>query len=48
MTSEKRGTLSLIMTILILLFTSMIESYGEGKATIEYKYDGVGNLTERR
>jgi hypothetical protein len=48
MTSKKRCGL-LIMALAVLLIVSVIESYGNSvRATIEYQYDGVGNITEKK
>jgi len=41
--------LALMMTVMALLFASAIESYCDSvEATIEYKYDGVGNVIEKK
>ena len=49
MTSGKRRAFLLMMTITALVFASVIELYSDSvTATIEYKYDEVGNITEKK
>jgi hypothetical protein len=49
MESKVFRILPLMMTVMVLLFASTIKSYSDSvEATTEYKYDGAGNIIEKK